>query len=197
MELEVARAELSSHQLEVPNMVRGRGELVISSIQLHLAALLYLLFETARSPQHHEHAAAAVLMESGRAPRSRSGGGGVDGISARPDGAACPFDPGYCPLYEAVRTQVYELVHTRKFRAVPQATAFLQTYQYHQLPPFTFLTCLPGVPTIKAPGIKLTPGDASLFKDLNSSFGRFNAAVKASRKRKKAAEIDAEMDEEA
>ncbi|KAJ7687746.1 hypothetical protein B0H17DRAFT_1136102 [Mycena rosella] len=111
--------------------------------------------------------------------------------------ACCPFDPGYCPLYAALRTQVYQLVHARQFRAVPQATAFLQTYQYHQLPPFTFLTRLSGVPTIKAPGIKLTPGDASLFKGLNSSVGRFNAAVKASRKCKKATEIDTEMDQEA
>ncbi|KAJ7685869.1 hypothetical protein B0H17DRAFT_1137348 [Mycena rosella] len=110
---------------------------------------------------------------------------------------SCPFDPGYCPLYATLHTQVYQLVHTRQFRAVPQATAFLQTYQYHQLPPFTFLTRLSGVPTIKATGIKLTPGDASLFKDLNSSVGRFNVAVKASRKCKKATEIDAEMDEEA
>ena len=37
MDLEPARAEVSSHQLEVPNMGRLRGELVTSSIDLHFA----------------------------------------------------------------------------------------------------------------------------------------------------------------
>jgi hypothetical protein len=40
MELEPARAEVSSHQLEVPDMVTVRGEVVIGSIYLHLAATL-------------------------------------------------------------------------------------------------------------------------------------------------------------
>ncbi|KAJ7938943.1 hypothetical protein B0H13DRAFT_1851117 [Mycena leptocephala] len=43
VELDLARVELSSHQLEVPDMVRLRGELVISSIYLHLAASLALV----------------------------------------------------------------------------------------------------------------------------------------------------------
>ncbi|KAJ6599391.1 hypothetical protein B0H10DRAFT_1949338 [Mycena sp. CBHHK59/15] len=40
VELEVSRAELSSHRLEAPEMVRLQAELVISSIYLHLAASL-------------------------------------------------------------------------------------------------------------------------------------------------------------
>ncbi|KAJ7688830.1 hypothetical protein B0H17DRAFT_1202698 [Mycena rosella] len=82
----------------------------------------------------------------------------------------------------AALARVFELAHTRHFHAVPQATAFLYTYQYCQLLPFTFLSRLAGNPTMNAVGLELTPEDASLFKDLHSVVSRLNAAVKASRK---------------
>ncbi|KAJ7691884.1 hypothetical protein B0H17DRAFT_1133424 [Mycena rosella] len=94
--------------------------------------------------------------------------------------------------FSSINVQVFELTHARHFHVVPQATAFLHTYQYCQLPPFTFLSHLAGNPTMNAVGLELTPEDASLFKDLNSVVSHLNAAVKASQKRKTAAEIAAE-----
>ena len=45
---------------------------------------------------------------------------------------------------------------------------------------------------MNAAGLELTSGDANLFRDFNSALASFNAAVKLSRSRKKAKELDAE-----
>ncbi|KAF7324216.1 hypothetical protein MSAN_02534100 [Mycena sanguinolenta] len=94
-----------------------------------------------------------------------------------------------------IDVQVYELAHARNFRAFPQATSLLQTYQFRQLPPFTFLCRLTGTPIVTPMGIELTPEDANLFKDLNSARACLDEAVKMSRSRKKAKELDAEEED--
>ncbi|KAJ7903001.1 hypothetical protein B0H13DRAFT_2335353 [Mycena leptocephala] len=88
--------------------------------------------------------------------------------------------------------QVFELAHARQFRAYPQATSLLHTYQFRQLQPFAFLCRLSHAPSVNPSGIELTVEEASLFKDLSSAIGCFGAAVKLSRSRKKSAELDAE-----
>ncbi|KAJ7659816.1 hypothetical protein DFH06DRAFT_1326841 [Mycena polygramma] len=88
--------------------------------------------------------------------------------------------------------QVFELAHARQFRAYPQATSFLQTYQFRRIAPFTFLSRLSASPRTNPTGLELTPEDANLFKDLTSVIGRLDAAVKLSRSRKKVSELDAE-----
>ncbi|KAJ7851297.1 hypothetical protein B0H14DRAFT_3662242, partial [Mycena olivaceomarginata] len=93
-----------------------------------------------------------------------------------------------------INVQVFELSHARTFCAYPKATSFLQTYQFRQVPPFTFLCRLSGMPTSNATGLELTPEDAKLFRELNSAIGCFDRAVKMSRSRKKAKELDAEGD---
>ena len=82
-------------------------------------------------------------------------------------------------------------------RSIPTTVRFMQLYPFPAHRIFWRFTFLTQCRTLKQPGIELTPGDASLFRDLNSSVDSFNAAVKASRKRKKATENDAEMDEDA
>ncbi|KAJ7849510.1 hypothetical protein B0H14DRAFT_3668205 [Mycena olivaceomarginata] len=91
-----------------------------------------------------------------------------------------------------INVQVYELAHARTFRAYPKATSLLQTFQFRQLPPFTFLCRLSGTPIVNHMGIELTHEDANLFKELNSAIACFDTAVKLSRSRKKAKELDAE-----
>ncbi|KAJ7126204.1 hypothetical protein C8R44DRAFT_734093 [Mycena epipterygia] len=51
-----------------------------------------------------------------------------------------------------------------------------------------------GKPVVNAVGLELSPDDANLFKDINSGLNSINAAVKLSKSRKKAAELDAEED---
>ncbi|KAJ6556704.1 hypothetical protein B0H10DRAFT_2201541 [Mycena sp. CBHHK59/15] len=96
--------------------------------------------------------------------------------------------------FSYIGVQVFELAHARQFRAIPQATSFLYTHQFRQLPPFTFLCRLTGKPDVNAVGLELSPDDANLFKDLNSGINSINIAVKLSKSRKKAAELDAEED---
>ncbi|KAJ6618077.1 hypothetical protein B0H10DRAFT_2379381 [Mycena sp. CBHHK59/15] len=96
--------------------------------------------------------------------------------------------------FSYIGVQVFELAHARQFRAIPQATSFLYTHQFRQLPPFTFLCRLTGKPDVNAVGLELSPDDANLFKDLNSGINSINTAVKLSKSRKKAAELDAEED---
>jgi hypothetical protein len=56
-----------------------------------------------------------------------------------------------------------------------------------------FLCRLSGTPTKNAVGgLDLTPADAKLFKELNSAVACFDVAVKLSRSRKKAEELDTE-----
>ncbi|KAJ6548850.1 hypothetical protein B0H19DRAFT_1074654 [Mycena capillaripes] len=93
--------------------------------------------------------------------------------------------------FSYINVQVYELAHARTFRAYPKATSRLQTYQFRQLPPFTFLCRMSGTPAVNPTGIELTHEDANLFKELNSAIACFDAAVKLSRSRKKAKELDA------
>ncbi|KAJ6511096.1 hypothetical protein C8R45DRAFT_921783 [Mycena sanguinolenta] len=64
-----------------------------------------------------------------------------------------------------------------------------------QLPPFTFLCRLSGAPIVTPLGIELTPEDTNLFKKLNSARPFFDKAVKLSRSRKKAKELDAEEED--
>ncbi|KAJ7110581.1 hypothetical protein C8R44DRAFT_934286 [Mycena epipterygia] len=97
--------------------------------------------------------------------------------------------------FSYIGVQVFELAHARQFRAITQATSFLHTHQFRQLPPFTFLCRLTGKPVVNAVGLELSPDDANLFKDLNSGLNSINAAVKLSKSRKKAAELDAEEED--
>ncbi|KAJ6632173.1 hypothetical protein B0H10DRAFT_2206574 [Mycena sp. CBHHK59/15] len=92
--------------------------------------------------------------------------------------------------------QLFEFVHARQFRHVPEATSRFQTKHYHILPPFTFLCRLHGTFTVNASGVELSVEDKVLFTDLHNGISRFNTAVKASRSRKKAAEFDAEAEED-
>ncbi|KAJ7273022.1 hypothetical protein C8J57DRAFT_264300 [Mycena rebaudengoi] len=98
--------------------------------------------------------------------------------------------------FSQIGVQVFEMAHARQFRAIPQATSFLHTHQFRLLPPFTFLSLLSDTPTTNAVGLELSAGDAHVFKDLMSATERFNAAVKLSRSRKKAAELDREAEED-
>ncbi|KAJ6611656.1 hypothetical protein B0H10DRAFT_2223820 [Mycena sp. CBHHK59/15] len=92
--------------------------------------------------------------------------------------------------------QLFELVHARQFRAIPEAMSRFQTKHYHLLPPFTFLCRLAGAVKTNVMGLELTVEDKVLFADLQNGVGRFNAAVKASRSRKKAAELEADTKED-
>ncbi|KAJ7218515.1 hypothetical protein GGX14DRAFT_595130 [Mycena pura] len=66
------------------------------------------------------------------------------------------------------------------------------TQQYRQLPPFAFLVRLSGKPNVTPAGLDLTPEDVALFRDLNPAIGQIDTAVKLSRSRKKAKELDLE-----
>ncbi|KAJ6583317.1 hypothetical protein B0H10DRAFT_2339427 [Mycena sp. CBHHK59/15] len=92
--------------------------------------------------------------------------------------------------------QLFELVHACQFRAIPEATSRFQTKHYHLLPPFTFLCRLAGAIKTNVTGIELTVEDKVLFADLQNRIGCFNAAVKASRSRKKAAELEVDTEED-
>ena len=93
-----------------------------------------------------------------------------------------------------INVQVFELAYARTFRTYPKATSLFHTYQFRQLPPFTFLCCLSGTPTKNPSGIELTSEDANLLQELNSAIGCFDAAAKLSRSCKKAKELDAKED---
>ncbi|KAJ7211942.1 hypothetical protein C8J57DRAFT_1097355, partial [Mycena rebaudengoi] len=98
--------------------------------------------------------------------------------------------------FSQIGVQVFEMAHARQFCAIPQATSFLHTHQFRLLPPLTFLSLLSDTPTTNAVGLELSVGDAHVFKDLMSATERFNGAVKLSRSRKKAAELDREAEED-
>lgn len=98
--------------------------------------------------------------------------------------------------FSRIGVQVFEMAHARQFRAIPQATSFLHTHQFRLIPPFTFLSLLSDTPTTNTVGLELSAGDAHVFKDRMSATERFNAAVKLSRSRKKAAELDREAEED-
>ncbi|KAJ6522433.1 hypothetical protein DFH09DRAFT_1421922 [Mycena vulgaris] len=92
--------------------------------------------------------------------------------------------------------QLFEFVHARQFRAIPEATSRFQTKHYDLLAPFNFLYRLHRSVKTNASGVELAPEDKALFADLQNGIARFNAAVKASRSRKKAAELDGDAEED-
>jgi len=62
--------------------------------------------------------------------------------------------------------QLFEFVHARQFRHVPEATSRFQTKHYHILPPFTFLCRLRETLTVNTSGVELSAEDKFLFTDL-------------------------------
>jgi hypothetical protein len=67
MELEPARAEVSSRQLGVPDMVTVRGEVVVGSICLRLAATLVVNYQSGncRVLRHRQNIKNGVGFASG------------------------------------------------------------------------------------------------------------------------------------
>lgn len=99
--------------------------------------------------------------------------------------------------FSHIGVQIFELVHARQFRAIPQATSSLQTHQFRLLLPFTFLCRLNGKPTCTSVGLELSADDITLFKDLATVIISLDAAVKKSRSRRKKGANEDEVEEEA
>ncbi|KAJ6626315.1 hypothetical protein B0H10DRAFT_1941879 [Mycena sp. CBHHK59/15] len=90
-------------------------------------------------------------------------------------------------------SKVFEHSYGRQFRPIPEATARLQMTQFRFLPSFTFLCRLSGSPKANTSGLELTSANVHLFEELDEGLPSFDAAVKLSKSRKKAAQLDAEV----
>ncbi|KAJ6523219.1 hypothetical protein DFH09DRAFT_877104, partial [Mycena vulgaris] len=84
-----------------------------------------------------------------------------------------------------ISVQVFEPLHGAQFRAIPTATAMLQTKQYAHIPPIHFLCLLMSAPKGVPTGLELCPDDVARFKILTKGTNRFQEAMKLFRKTEK------------
>jgi hypothetical protein len=98
-----------------------------------------------------------------------------------------------------IAVQLFEFMHGRQFRHIPEMTSRLQTKQFAILPSMPFL-CLLSVSLKvhpKSGTLELTQEDIDRFKALDKGSVKFQAAMKLSRKRGKGAGImNDEVDED-
>ena len=80
--------------------------------------------------------------------------------------------------------QVFEHMHGRQFRAIPSATATLQTKQFVILSSYAFICLLSSSPKIRPTGLELGQEDAERFLRNLSGEGKFKEAMRLFRKRK-------------
>ncbi|CAK5270401.1 unnamed protein product [Mycena citricolor] len=94
-----------------------------------------------------------------------------------------------------ISVQLFEHIHGSHFRAIPAATAVLQTSQFAHLPPIAFL-CVISAPQTTPTGLVLAESEVQRFKNLAQGHNRFAAALKNFNKRGKRTAGESE-DEEA
>ncbi|KAJ7708424.1 hypothetical protein B0H16DRAFT_1746298 [Mycena metata] len=94
-----------------------------------------------------------------------------------------------------ISVQIFEKLHGAQFRAIPTATAILQTKEFAHIQPINFLCLLSTSPKIVPTGLELGLEDAERFKTLSGGLGKLNEALKLFRKRDKGedAEDDGNM----
>ena len=86
--------------------------------------------------------------------------------------------------------QIFEHMHGRQFRSIPEATSTLQTKQFALLPSHSIL-CLLDIPPKRAgSGLELAQVDSENFKILLRNEILFQTAMKLFRKRGKGSEED-------
>lgn len=90
-----------------------------------------------------------------------------------------------------VAAQVFEHNLGTQFRAIPHAQP-LPVLRFDHLPPSAFLCTLKHAPEVTPTGLKISPEDWKLFKDLKDKSKRVLEALKALAGRKKPAEDDEE-----
>ena len=90
-----------------------------------------------------------------------------------------------------IPTQVFEHNLGSQFRAIPHAQP-LPVLRFDHLPPSAFLCALKHAPEVTSTGLKISPEDWKLFKDLKDNSKTVLAALKALAGRKKPAEDDEE-----
>ncbi|KAJ7034214.1 hypothetical protein C8F04DRAFT_1350091 [Mycena alexandri] len=98
-----------------------------------------------------------------------------------------------------ISVQVFEQLHGNQFRAIPTATAILQTKQFGHILPDNFLCLLSAAPKVVATGLELGAEDSERFRKLSQGLSKFNAAMILFRKRGKKQggnEVDEENDDE-
>lgn len=88
-----------------------------------------------------------------------------------------------------IAVQLFEFMHGRQFRHIPEMTSRLQTKQFALLPSLMFLCLLSTSPKVHTHSgtLELTQEDSNRFCTLDQGTARFKDAMKLSRKRKKAA----------
>ena len=98
-----------------------------------------------------------------------------------------------------ISVQLFEQLYGTQFRAIPTATALLQTKQFAHIPPIimNFLCLLSTSPKAGPTGLKLGAEDSNRFQTLAQGHNKFNAALTLSRKRgqKQGAAADEDEDE--
>ncbi|KAK6984121.1 hypothetical protein R3P38DRAFT_2472408, partial [Favolaschia claudopus] len=82
-----------------------------------------------------------------------------------------------------ISVQVYEHGHGAQFRAIPTATAVVQTKQFAHIQPYQFICLLSGSPKTIPSGVELRLEDANRFKLLLRGSAKFEVAEKLFRKR--------------
>jgi uncharacterized membrane protein len=97
-----------------------------------------------------------------------------------------------------IAVQIFEYVHARQFRSIPEATSILQTKQFALLGSISFLCLLSSTPVVTAIGMELTQEDTEHFKILYAAESNFKEAMCLSRKRGRGKQNDGlgEEDEE-
>ena len=95
--------------------------------------------------------------------------------------------------------QLFEFMHGRQFRHIPEVTSRLQTKQFALLPSMSFLCLLSVSPKVHSVSgtLELAQEDSDQFKTLDKGTAKFKDAMKLSRKRGKGAEtLNDELSEE-
>jgi hypothetical protein len=122
-----------------------------------------------------------------------SKGGGKHGKHGSITESTCISAVSYIAL------QLFEFMHGRQFRHIPEVTSRLQTKQFAILPSMPFLCLLSVSPKVHSISgtLELTQEDIDRFNTLDKGSVKFKAAMKLSRKRGKGADImNDEVDED-
>jgi hypothetical protein len=94
-----------------------------------------------------------------------------------------------------VAVQLFEYMHGRQFRSIPEATSIFQTKQFALLGSNAFLCLLSLPPRSTVPGLELSQEDADRFKNLLMHEDKFKEAMRLFRKRGQGKEVQEDEEE--